>query len=71
MSDPPTSYELVRQAKQHVESLRAEGVEWLPLGENRGFAEANNVALRRALAAGARWIALVNSWIAHSMSIGP
>ena len=36
------------------------GVEWLPLGENRGFAEANNVALRRALAADARWIALVN-----------
>jgi GT2 family glycosyltransferase len=36
------------------------GVEWIPLGENRGFAAANNVALRRALAAGARWIGLVN-----------
>jgi hypothetical protein len=39
---------------------RFSGIEWLPLGENTGFAEANNVGLRRALAAGARWIALVN-----------
>jgi hypothetical protein len=39
---------------------RFPGVEWLPLGENTGFAEANNVGIRRALAAGARWIALVN-----------
>jgi GT2 family glycosyltransferase len=37
-----------------------EGVEWLPLGGNRGFAEANDVVMRRALAEGARWIALVN-----------
>jgi N-acetylglucosaminyl-diphospho-decaprenol L-rhamnosyltransferase len=35
-------------------------VEWLPLGRNAGFAAANNVALRRALAAGARWVATVN-----------
>jgi GT2 family glycosyltransferase len=39
---------------------RHPGVVWLPLGENRGFAEANNVALRHALAAGARYVALVN-----------
>lgn len=39
---------------------RFPGVEWLPLGENTGFAHANNVGLRQALAAGARWIALVN-----------
>ncbi|HET9599452.1 MAG TPA: glycosyltransferase family 2 protein [Anaeromyxobacteraceae bacterium] len=36
-------------------------VEWIPLGENRGFAAANNVAVRRALSAGARWIAVVNT----------
>lgn len=35
-------------------------VEWLPLGQNAGFASANNFVLRRALAAGARWIATVN-----------
>jgi GT2 family glycosyltransferase len=35
-------------------------VEWLPLGENRGFAAANDVVMRQALAARARWIALVN-----------
>ncbi|HVI76170.1 MAG TPA: glycosyltransferase family 2 protein [Anaeromyxobacteraceae bacterium] len=35
-------------------------VEWVPLGRNTGFAAANNVALRRALEAGARWIAVVN-----------
>jgi GT2 family glycosyltransferase len=40
---------------------RFAGVEWLALGENRGFAAANNVALRRALAAGARWVGLVNT----------
>jgi GT2 family glycosyltransferase len=39
---------------------RHPGVEWLPIGHNSGFAAANNVGLRRALAAGARWIALVN-----------
>jgi GT2 family glycosyltransferase len=39
---------------------RHPGVEWVPLGRNVGFAAANNVLLRRALAAGARWIALVN-----------
>ncbi|HET7755167.1 MAG TPA: glycosyltransferase family 2 protein [Anaeromyxobacteraceae bacterium] len=39
---------------------RFPGVEWLPLGANTGFAQANDVGLRRALAAGARWIALVN-----------
>ena len=39
---------------------RHPGVEWLPLGQNTGFAEANNEGLRRALAAGARWVALVN-----------
>jgi GT2 family glycosyltransferase len=37
------------------------GVEWIGLGENRGFAAANNVGLRRALAAGARWIGVVNT----------
>jgi GT2 family glycosyltransferase len=36
------------------------GVEWLPLGSNTGFAFANNAGFRRALAAGARWIAIVN-----------
>jgi GT2 family glycosyltransferase len=35
-------------------------VEWLPLRRNAGFAAANNAALRRALTAGARWIATVN-----------
>jgi len=35
-------------------------VEWLPLGRNLGFAAANNAGFRRALAAGARWIAIVN-----------
>lgn len=35
-------------------------VKWLPLGRNAGFAEANNAGFRRALAAGARWIAMVN-----------
>ena len=40
---------------------RFAGVEWLPLGRNAGFAAANNVGLRRALAAGARWIAIVNT----------
>jgi GT2 family glycosyltransferase len=36
------------------------GVEWLPLGDNLGFAAANNVGMRRALAAGARWVGIVN-----------
>ncbi|HEX7624518.1 MAG TPA: glycosyltransferase, partial [Anaeromyxobacteraceae bacterium] len=36
-------------------------VEWLPLGRNLGFAAANNAGFRRALAAGARWIAIVNT----------
>jgi GT2 family glycosyltransferase len=40
--------------------VAAAGAEWVPLGENRGFAEANNVVLRRALAEGARWVGLVN-----------
>jgi GT2 family glycosyltransferase len=35
-------------------------VEWIPLGENLGFAAANNVGFRRALAAGARWVGTVN-----------
>jgi GT2 family glycosyltransferase len=37
------------------------GCEWLPLERNHGFAAANNVGLRRALAAGARFIAIVNT----------
>ena len=37
------------------------GVEWLPLGRNLGFAAANNVAMRRALAAGATWVGIVNT----------
>ena len=47
-------------------------IEWLPLGRNAGFAAANNVALRRALAACARFIATVNpdvelapDWLDH------
>lgn len=36
-------------------------VEWLPAGRNLGFAAANNVGLRRALAAGARYVAIVNT----------
>ena len=36
------------------------GVEWLPLGENRGFAAGCNAGLRRGLAAGARWLGVVN-----------
>ncbi len=36
-------------------------VEWVPLGENRGFAEANNVGFQRALDAGAQWIGTVNN----------
>jgi GT2 family glycosyltransferase len=39
---------------------RFPGVEWVALGENTGFAHANNVGMQRALAAGASWIALVN-----------
>ncbi|GEJ56381.1 glycosyltransferase [Anaeromyxobacter diazotrophicus] len=39
---------------------RFPSVEWLPLGQNTGFAAANNAALRRALAAGARFVATVN-----------
>jgi GT2 family glycosyltransferase len=37
------------------------GVEWLPVGENLGFGAAGNVGIRRALAAGARWIAVANT----------
>jgi GT2 family glycosyltransferase len=37
------------------------GVEWLPLGENTGFAAANNVGLRRALGGGAHFVAIVNT----------
>jgi GT2 family glycosyltransferase len=36
-------------------------VEWIPLGENTGFAAACNVGMRRALRAGARHVALVNN----------
>ena len=36
-------------------------VEWLALGKNIGFAGANNVGIRRALAAGARWVGIVNT----------
>ena len=36
-------------------------VEWLPLGENTGFSPANNAGFRRALAAGARFVATVNT----------
>jgi GT2 family glycosyltransferase len=52
-----------------------EGVRWLALGENRGFAEGNNAGLRVALAEGARWVALVNTdvvlapdWIARTVA---
>jgi GT2 family glycosyltransferase len=40
------------------------GVEWIPLGENTGFAAAANAGIRRALAAGARLVALVNNDVA-------
>jgi GT2 family glycosyltransferase len=40
---------------------RFPAVEWLALGRNAGFAAANNVGLRRALAAGARLVAIVNT----------
>jgi hypothetical protein len=36
-------------------------VEWIPLGRNAGFAAANNVGFRLALAAGARWVAIANT----------
>jgi len=36
-------------------------VEWVALGENVGFAAANNVGMRRALAEGATWVAIVNT----------
>ena len=56
---------------------RFQGVEWLPLGSNLGFAAANNAGLRRALAAGARWIAIVNTdvqlepeWLARLVAAG-
>jgi GT2 family glycosyltransferase len=52
-----------------------DGVRWLPLGENRGFAEGNNAGLRVAIAEGARWVALVNTdvvlapdWIARTVA---
>lgn len=52
-------------------------VEWLPLGRNTGFATANNAAFRRALGAGARWIACVNpdvevapDWLARLVAAG-
>jgi GT2 family glycosyltransferase len=35
--------------------------EWLPLGQNTGFAAGANVGIRRALLAGARFVALVNT----------
>src|SRR5690242_16672240 len=45
-----------------AEAVRAfAGVEWLPLGANTGFAAANNVGLSRALDAGARFVAIVNT----------
>lgn len=37
------------------------GVEWLPLGKNLGFAGANNVGIRRALQAGAKYVGIVNT----------
>jgi len=40
---------------------RFPGVEWLPLGGNTGFSAANNVGFRRALAAGVRFVATVNT----------
>ncbi len=36
------------------------GVRWLPLRENRGFAGGCNAGLREGLAAGARWLGVVN-----------
>ena len=38
-----------------------EGVEWVSLEGNQGFAQACNVGLRRALDSGARWIGTVNT----------
>jgi GT2 family glycosyltransferase len=56
---------------------RFPGVEWLPLCENRGYAEANNVGIRRALARGARWVAIVNTdvvpeptWLERLLEVG-
>lgn len=42
-------------------AARFPGVEWLPMGRNLGFAAANNVGMRRALAAGATWVGIVNT----------
>ncbi|BDG07191.1 glycosyltransferase family 2 protein [Anaeromyxobacter paludicola] len=56
---------------------RFPGVGWLPLGRNAGFAEANNVGLRRGLEAGARWLGVVNpdvvvqpGWLAALVAAG-
>jgi N-acetylglucosaminyl-diphospho-decaprenol L-rhamnosyltransferase len=53
------------------------GVEWHPLGENVGFAAANNVGMRRALESGAKWIGTVNTdvqlepdWLLHLLEAG-
>jgi len=53
------------------------GVEWLPLGENTGFAYANNVGMRRALDSGAGWVGVVNpdveldrDWLLHLLAAG-
>ena len=53
------------------------GVEWIPLNENVGFAAANNVGIRRALADGATWIGVVNTdvrvertWLEHLVRAG-
>lgn len=56
---------------------RSPGVEWLPMGANVGFAAGANAGIRRALLAGARWIALVNTdvalapdWLARLRAVG-
>ncbi|WP_242344539.1 glycosyltransferase family 2 protein [Anaeromyxobacter terrae] len=40
---------------------RRPGVHWCAVGENLGFARGSNVGIRRALDAGARFVALVNT----------
>ncbi len=53
------------------------GVEWLPLGRNAGYAEANNLGLARGLEEGARWLGVVNpdvvvqpGWLAALLAAG-
>jgi hypothetical protein len=53
------------------------GVEWLSLDRNAGYAEANNLGIRRGLDEGARWLGVVNpdvvvqpGWLAALVAAG-